>query len=455
MRQTIIPVGRLLVTLSVVVMLAIAGCASQQNLTELASAKKMHDVDAAPPSPPAAARTVQPRAPVSTSVSDTGKREEIKLARLPDPSSGPAMRTRGARAFAATAPTKKSDKFDVVSVFWGTNRRTLDGRNGRLAFAPLNDEQLNLGLAQVTIPKIGRKPGTLQRPKRYAVLGYEIYKQKADPRKHFTIGDLKKMTRSQFVAATDRVADKSTRFKDQAFVFVHGYNTTFEGAVFRTAQLTVDLEFDGLPFLFSWPSRSQVLAYVHDRDQAEAAEDYFLEYLELIATKTKAKRIHLIAHSLGTQLVTAALKSIANNRAKIARLNIEQIVLAAPDINQKTFAKIADAIKSAGRAVTVYASADDQALITSKRVAGGLPRVGEVTSAGPVIIPGIDTIDITAAGFNTLWSLNHSTFAKRSHILKDLQLLLERGTRPPDRRMPLYRELKVAAGQSYWKYFGN
>ena len=45
---------------------------------------------------------------------------------------------------------------------------------------------------------------------------------------------------------------------DTPVVFVHGFNVNFEDAVYRTAQITYDLQFDGAPFLFSWPTSGNI-----------------------------------------------------------------------------------------------------------------------------------------------------------------------------------------------------
>ena len=45
-------------------------------------------------------------------------------------------------------------------------------------------------------------------------------------------------------------------------VFIHGFNVPFEDAIYRTAQLAHDLDFDGAPILYSWPSRGTMLGYV-------------------------------------------------------------------------------------------------------------------------------------------------------------------------------------------------
>ena len=82
----------------------------------------------------------------------------------------------------------------------------------------------------------------------------------------------------------------SKLFKDQAVVFVHGYNTSFDNALYRTAQIAYDLEFDGATFLYSWPSGGAVASYTYDRESAQASEPYLREFLEMVVKQTGAKR---------------------------------------------------------------------------------------------------------------------------------------------------------------------
>ena len=49
-------------------------------------------------------------------------------------------------------------------------------------------------------------------------------------------------------------------------LFVHGFNTRFEEAVYRFAQITHDAGAPVVPVLFTWPSRGKVFDYVYDRD---------------------------------------------------------------------------------------------------------------------------------------------------------------------------------------------
>ncbi|MEZ5947226.1 MAG: alpha/beta hydrolase [Hyphomonas sp.] len=53
----------------------------------------------------------------------------------------------------------------------------------------------------------------------------------------------------------------------EIFVLIHGYNTKFSDGIERTAQLAVDLEIDGAPVFYSWPSAGSVFSYKADRAQ--------------------------------------------------------------------------------------------------------------------------------------------------------------------------------------------
>jgi esterase/lipase superfamily enzyme len=73
--------------------------------------------------------------------------------------------------------------------------------------------------------------------------------------------------------------------------------------------------------------------------------------------------------------------------------------------------------------------ANDRAMQAARRVAGGIPRAGDVPLDGPIIIEGIDTIDVTQTSLDYL-ALNHSIYAEKSALLNDIGLLLQTGERP-------------------------
>ena len=99
----------------------------------------------------------------------------------------------------------------------------------------------------------------------------------------------------------------------------------------------------------------------------------------------------------------------------------------------------------------MYASSNDVALSFSRRFAGGVPRAGDVPAGlGPLIVAGVDTIDVSALS-TEYFSLNHSSYAEKTGLLRDIELVLQTGERPPEMRLPLLQRIKGTAGD-YWRY---
>ena len=351
-----------------------------------------------------------------------------------------------------SSTTKDTAKeFELVTVLWGSNRKIINQNPVQLTSS--NSKKLHVGLAHITIPKIGRDKGSIPRPLRYSILNLNLYTEKEDPKKHFTIGDLKVLSPEQFLKESNSVLSLSNRFQGEAFVFVHGYNTSFEATLFRTAQLAYDIGFDGAIYAYSWPSQANISGYMFDRDMADGARRYLKEFLELIAKNTNAKRIHLIAHSMGSRPLLDVLRQ---SPKKLKKLKIDQLIFAAPDIHRDVFEDIAGRIASGTQGTTLYASNNDVALAYSRTIAGGNQRAGEIVSGNPTIVEGVETIDITQASRSSqLFSLNHSSFSERSHIITDIKMLLQNGVHPPQKRFPVFIPITTNSGKTYWQYQKN
>ncbi len=130
---------------------------------------------------------------------------------------------------------------------------------------------------------------------------------------------------------------------------------------------------------------------------------------------------------------------------------ISQVILAAPDVDRDKFQNIAREITGFAQGVTLYAASNDRALRYSASFWGGIPRAGDVPEAGPLVIPGVDTIDVSAVSTDSL-GLNHSGYAENNTLLADIKLLIQTGQRPPDKRVPALEALKTAQGGAYWRY---
>jgi esterase/lipase superfamily enzyme len=342
-------------------------------------------------------------------------------------------------------------EWDVVPVYYGTDRNRRDLPK-RIAYGADRAHKLELGRALVTVPKNHQVPN-VERPWALKIpyLDVTLYQEDEDPRKHFTVQEVKQLSEADLVALVKARLAASSNYKDQALVFIHGYNNTFDDGLYRTAQIAYDLKYDGAPFLYSWPSGTGFAAYPYDRESAQQAEQYLSQFLQIVLNDTGAKSVSIIAHSMGNQPLLQVLRDLKRTNPGVAK--ISQIILAAPDVDRDAFAYLASQIQGVSKGVTMYASANDVALSYSRRFAGGVPRAGDIAQGfGPAVVPGIDTIDISALSTDYL-ALNHSNYAERTELLHDMELVLKTGTRPPDQRLPALKRIKLNnADGVYWRY---
>ena len=337
-------------------------------------------------------------------------------------------------------------EWDVVPVYYGTDRAERSTKD-RLDYGTDRGRRLELGRALVTVPKAHREP-LIERPWAIRVFNITLYEEAEDPNRHFTMQEVKALSEEDFLTVVRERLAASKRYKDHAFIFVHGYNTSFDYAIYRTAQIAYDLKFDGAPFAYSWPSGGGIASYTYDRESSGQAEPYLRDFMEMVINKTGAKSVSVIAHSMGNQPTLQVLREL--RRSKPDDVRISQVILAAPDVDRDNFENIARELKGLASGVTLYAAGNDRALIVSRNFYGGIPRAGDVPVTGPLVLPGIDTIDVTAASMDSL-GLNHSGYAENNALLDDIAALIERGTRPPKLRTPRLEEVTTDRG-AYWRF---
>jgi esterase/lipase superfamily enzyme len=173
----------------------------------------------------------------------------------------------------------------------------------------------------------------------------------------------------------------SPRTARQASVFVHGFNTNFQEALFRLAQMTADGDVGGTPVLFAWPSEARVTGYVADKDAVTASRDQLAEVLTMMA-RDSTTDVTVIAHSMGAWLTVEALRQLrlAHKDAVISRL---RVILAAPDIDVDVFKTQMAVIGPLSPPLTVLVSRDDIALSVSSFIAHERPRLGMINVDDP------------------------------------------------------------------------
>ncbi|WP_306208689.1 alpha/beta hydrolase [Actinoplanes sp. RD1] len=284
------------------------------------------------------------------------------------------------------------------------------------------------GVARVSVPDDHRM-GALEKSTLWKL------QFRANPAKHVQLLDIDQLTRDTF---TQRASDAiTTSATPEALLFIHGYNVTFTDAARRTAQIAYDLQFTGLPMLYSWPSEGTTLRYPTDADNTLWTRPHFADFLRLALSQLGARRLHLLAHSMGNRVVTQGLADLTPTEST----SLGQVIFAAPDIDAAVFTQLAAQFPHHADRYTLYASSNDLALKASQKLAR-YPRAGQ---SGPaiIVIDGIDTIDASQLDTGLM---SHSYYGDRTSILADLFSLI-RNNLEPSKRFGL-----TATENGYWTF---
>jgi esterase/lipase superfamily enzyme len=211
-----------------------------------------------------------------------------------------------------------------------------------------------------------------------------------------------------------------------ALLFIHGYNTSFDEACRRAAQLASEIKFGGAILLYSWPSHYSWRKYVGDEEMVEWSQPHFNRFLKGILNMNEIGRLHIVAHSMGSRLITRALSSgvVSNDE----RQRLGEIVLAAPDVNRLIFEQYHGYKTATDQRVTLYASDHDQALKLSKWF-HGYGRAGDAMPRMEVV-EGVESIDASAVDTSLL---GHSYLSESRPVLADLSSLILLNTEPDKR----------------------
>ena len=219
-------------------------------------------------------------------------------------------------------------------------------------------------------------------------------------------------TGPQFTSALG--ADMAAR-GGRAMVFVHGYNTGFDNAAYRVTQIAHDSGYPGTPVLFSWASGGRTTDYVYDKESASAARDQLEGTLRLLA-QSGARRIDIVAHSMGTWVTMEALRQLALTGDRDLGGKLGDVVLASPDIDVDVFKSQMRRYGKPARPFILLLSEDDRALKLSGILAGSRPRVGDYRNAADLAEYGVTVVDLSAVEGGD--SLNHTKFADNPMLVK-------------------------------------
>lgn len=289
----------------------------------------------------------------------------------------------------------------IVKVLYGTNRTSLPlscsygkGRSeGNL---------ISYGECDVSFP-VDHLIGQIESPY------FKWMRRKAE--KHVVVLGGRELSKEQFLSKLE----SGLKEEGAALLFVHGYNVSFSDALMRTAQLSYDLEFEGAPLMFSWPSFADEASYFADEAAVAWSYPAMYRFLKDVLADSGVKKLYIIAHSMGNKAVTDALVRLGDREPMLAS-KIGGVVLAAPDIDYLEFTEnIAPSLAAVGAPITMYVSSEDVALKASKAFRRAA-RAGDLVK--PVrVVDGIDLVDASAVKTDFL---GHSYYGSDVSVLSDI-----------------------------------
>ncbi|WP_165390911.1 alpha/beta hydrolase [Pseudoduganella lutea] len=318
-------------------------------------------------------------------------------------------------------------------IWYATTRSLVDRADPSKGYGVQHDGKVHYGSCTVFVPK-SHKIGSVGSPWWKRILTCN------DDRLQLLA--VERVAEETFWASVALKLSRSPIEERDAVIFVHGFNVDFEEAALRTAQIGFDMQVKGAMAFFSWASRGEANMYLADAATIELDEMILADYLCDFARYSGARRVHVIAHSMGNRAVLRAVDRIAGNAQRRTGIQFGQFILAAPDVDVRKFQQHCAAYRAISDRTTLYVSSRDMA-VEASRWLHDFPRAGLVPPV--TVAEGIDTINVVNAD---LTLLGHGYVAEARSVINDMHSLIQHGAAPQSRFG--IRLTSTEQGHPYW-----
>jgi esterase/lipase superfamily enzyme len=244
-----------------------------------------------------------------------------------------------------------------------------------------------------------------------------------------------------FVESVDASAMATDGWDGAVLIYVHGYASSIDEATGEVAEMRRRAGFGGPAIVFAWPSlplgvtwpavgRLFTNAYWRDSTMAAASAGAFVDALTMLARELGPERVVLAAHSMGNQLLAAALDD-PRLREQLAATPLRAMAFLSPDLDAAHFRDVVvPAARPLTRRTVLYGARNDRMLLLSSIVHGGSPRAGRLSKVRPRP-EGLEVVDMTDGrsvgnGWPGLFDTNHA-FRRERTALADFFGVVVRG----------------------------
>lgn len=296
------------------------------------------------------------------------------------------------------APNAAVSAADVQRVYLATDRvlaPDLSGtteRGGALSFAQYD----------ITIPPL-HTPGEV-----------EFSKTDPNPATSFTVASARSVAdRSELGRTVRGQSGPLGRPIDSPVVYVHGFNTAMEYAVYRHAQIAHDYGLQGPQVTFAWPSIERTAGYVRDKDSILIARDHLEELL--VELTRDNQNVFVFGHSMGTQLVVETLRQLSITGQQKVLNRIGGVILVSPDIDLDLFEAQHERIDPLPSPFVVMTSESDYALRFSSLLTAQPERLGSARDRDR-----LEALDLLVLDLSGLPNARNHFLAATSPVVIDI-----------------------------------
>ena len=238
-------------------------------------------------------------------------------------------------------------------------------------------------LQMIGVPP-GHAPGKVERP----AFGSE------DPQKHFIARSRRGLDETAFFAELASHISGRIGSNRDVLLYVHGFNTSYDEARFRLAQIADDGRFGGVAVLYTWPAAGSLFDYGVAKESATIARDALSKLIHRLSELPDVGRVHILAHSMGAWLAMEALRENAISGSPDLNGKLGDVMLAAPDIDLKVFRQQLARLDPSH--VFVLVASNDRALSLSRTLAGDRQRLGALDPNNPSDRAALDELGVKA-----------------------------------------------------------
>jgi esterase/lipase superfamily enzyme len=260
---------------------------------------------------------------------------------------------------------------------------------------------------------------------------------------------------SQLLAETPR---------KEVVIYIHGYNNGFPDAALDLAEIWHFLGRKHVPILYTWPAGHEGISglrgYNYDRESGEFTIYHLKQFLRSLGRMDEIEKIHIIAHSRGTDVLVTALREVfleirAEGKDPHEELRIANAILAAPDLDYEVVLQrvVAEHVEAGVVQATVYTSPADKAIRISEWLYGSVARLGQMESstvkskltkqqmASIQKNSSVTFVEFIGKGD----SVGHGYFSSSAAVSSDLITLINTGARAGSPERPLIQKAAI-----YW-----